>query len=241
MEQEAIRDFHEKIFLPDLLDAAESKVDGDPDVAHEVARVFIAHAAFLKYVSHSPPLPLALKLIDLPPSARIYSSYVNSFDSALNRLQTWTVEPRPRTSNGGTVTVLPQDQAGVSPITSSQRKRIKSYLKVRSSCRLPYELFLISTPSLDSAMSSPPSTLPNLPRILPTSSCSTRTSIPDASRISPLVHAARVARWRSRAAARHQGGARPRRWSRDGYERAKAGKRGASEVTLLAATDWEQV
>lgn len=67
-----------------------------------------------------------------PRRRRIYSSYVNSFDSALSRLQTWTVEPRPRTSNGGTVTVLPQDPTATSatPISSSQRKRIKSYLKV---------------------------------------------------------------------------------------------------------------
>lgn len=46
-EQEAIRDFHEKIFLPDLLTAVEAN-DVDADVANDIARVFTEHAAFLK-------------------------------------------------------------------------------------------------------------------------------------------------------------------------------------------------
>lgn len=55
-EQEAIRDFHEKIFLPDLLEAVQSSpapslpAADTSAVACDVARVFVRHAAFLKLV-----------------------------------------------------------------------------------------------------------------------------------------------------------------------------------------------
>ncbi|KAK4702974.1 hypothetical protein P7C70_g3239, partial [Phenoliferia sp. Uapishka_3] len=127
---EAIRDFHESVFLPDLENAiADSPLvpsaTPDESAAERVARVFIRHAAFLK----------------------IYSSYVNAFDSALARLQTWTVNDLTRArsnstaSRGGSVTSSPQlgftprigafdpSAPAASTLSTNQKKRIKSYLK----------------------------------------------------------------------------------------------------------------
>lgn len=71
--QEAIRDFHEKIFLPDLLEAAQTSPSKLPSVdasaiACDVADVFVRHAAFLKWAvplaTHNPeadPSPLHLQ------------------------------------------------------------------------------------------------------------------------------------------------------------------------------------
>ncbi|KAL8283267.1 hypothetical protein RQP46_006045 [Phenoliferia psychrophenolica] len=92
------------------------------DSAERVARVFIRHAAFLK----------------------IYSSYVNAFDSALARLQTWTVVPEPPRARSNSSTSSPPlgstskmgsppydpSTPAASNLSTSQRKRIKSYLKI---------------------------------------------------------------------------------------------------------------
>lgn len=75
LAQEAIRDFHEKIFLPDLLVAASTSStttvglgEEEPvSAAMEVAKVFIRHAAFLKYVFLlSSFLPPSLTLLSAP-------------------------------------------------------------------------------------------------------------------------------------------------------------------------------
>ncbi|ORY42449.1 hypothetical protein BCR35DRAFT_41254 [Leucosporidium creatinivorum] len=119
---EAIRDFHEKIFLPDLLEAVQSSPapslpSADTSaVARDVARVFVRHAAFLK----------------------IYSSYVNGFDAALARIQSWAMDStRPTTSSGaspqigsGSPHAFDPSAAIVTHLSTNKRKRIKSYLKV---------------------------------------------------------------------------------------------------------------
>jgi hypothetical protein len=74
-------------------------------------------------------------------SFRIYSSYVNGFDSSLARIQSWSADSRPSTSNGiaspalgsaGHPSMLFDPSASiVSTLSTSQRKRIKSFLKVR--------------------------------------------------------------------------------------------------------------
>jgi hypothetical protein len=50
--QDAIREFHDKIFLPDLLDAVQSSdtlaVEQELSLAEQVGKVFIRHVAFLK-------------------------------------------------------------------------------------------------------------------------------------------------------------------------------------------------
>lgn len=142
-EQEAIRDFHEKIFLPDLLDAVQSSPapslpSADPSsVACDVARVFVRHAAFLKcvqflrFLSRAEPLTIFTH-------RRIYSSYVNGFDAALARIQSWAMDStRPSTSSGvspqigsGSPLAFDPSAAIVTHLSTNKRKRIKSYLKV---------------------------------------------------------------------------------------------------------------
>ncbi|KAM0749495.1 hypothetical protein T439DRAFT_348910 [Meredithblackwellia eburnea MCA 4105] len=119
---EAIRDFHESIFLPDLIEAVRpSAVDPTPmEPAVRIAQVFIKHAAFLK----------------------IYSSYVNAFDSALARLQSWTTSTetptRSRANSTASSPALTSSSRMGSPdpnapppstLSTSQKKRVKSYLK----------------------------------------------------------------------------------------------------------------
>lgn len=45
--QEAIRDFHAKILLPDLIAAGESSADSR-NVADEIGKVFSSHVSFMK-------------------------------------------------------------------------------------------------------------------------------------------------------------------------------------------------
>jgi hypothetical protein len=45
--QEAIRDFHAKILLPDLIAAGESSADSRV-VADEIGKVFSSHVSFMK-------------------------------------------------------------------------------------------------------------------------------------------------------------------------------------------------
>ncbi|GAA5861561.1 hypothetical protein JCM8547_008073 [Rhodosporidiobolus lusitaniae] len=112
---EAIRDFHRKILLPDLLDAA--RVGGDSTVvASKVGEVFTKHASFMK----------------------IYSSFINSLDDAFARIQTWaksSSSSRPGTSNGftspnlGSATTFDAAAGVPSSLSSSQKKRIRAWLK----------------------------------------------------------------------------------------------------------------
>ncbi|GAA5882490.1 hypothetical protein JCM3774_006130 [Rhodotorula dairenensis] len=111
---EAIRDFHAKILLPDLLAAAESSPDLRV-VADNIGEVFSSHVSFMK----------------------IYSSYINGFDDALARIQSWA-KPTPSRSPllpspaspliGGLASY--DAAAGIqSTLSASQKKRIKSWLK----------------------------------------------------------------------------------------------------------------
>ncbi|GAA6057360.1 hypothetical protein JCM3770_005725 [Rhodotorula araucariae] len=114
---EAIRDFHRKVLLPDLLAAVRGGGDSTV-IAGKVGDVFVQHASFMK----------------------IYSSYINSFDDALARIQTWaktTSRSRSNTASGapvaspalGSSTMFDATASVASTLSSSQRKRIKSWLK----------------------------------------------------------------------------------------------------------------
>ncbi|GAA5895216.1 hypothetical protein JCM6882_006617 [Rhodosporidiobolus microsporus] len=114
---EAIRDFHRKILLPDLLAAVRGGGES-VEVAGKVGEVFMQHASFLK----------------------IYSSYINGFDDALARIQTWakttSSSSRPGTSAGnygspalGSLTSFDATAGIASSLSSSQKKRIKSWMK----------------------------------------------------------------------------------------------------------------
>jgi hypothetical protein len=66
---------------------------------------------------------------------RIYSSYVNAFDSALIRLQSWTLDSRPSASSSRSPNLSSSDSkidtsVLLPNLSTSQRKRIKSFLKV---------------------------------------------------------------------------------------------------------------
>ncbi|KAH8110676.1 hypothetical protein DFH11DRAFT_1860250 [Phellopilus nigrolimitatus] len=139
---EALFIFHKESFLPALERAAapllsqSATADADSDgklsseVAMSVGRSFVAHAAFMK----------------------MYSSYINNFENSVSRIRQWVVDrsaqgpgsstTTPSSSsahlaNGGSL-MSPMAQnaaqhesasAGKVNLTSSQRKRIKSYLK----------------------------------------------------------------------------------------------------------------
>ncbi|GAA6008333.1 uncharacterized protein JCM10292_005536 [Rhodotorula paludigena] len=114
---EAIRDFHRKVLLPDLL--AANRAGGDSVVvAGHIGDVFVQHASFMK----------------------IYSSYINSFDDALARIQTWAKtsgRSRSNTSTSasgsspalGSLNAFDATAGLPSTLSSSQKKRIKSWLK----------------------------------------------------------------------------------------------------------------
>lgn len=134
---EALFSFHMQNFLPALERKAAplmsrqpgSEVDGEMSarVARDVAQVFVSHAAFM----------------------RMYSTYINNFDNCLARLKQWTTPPPPTVApvaaapNSSTAhvvglgltmsamgAVLPPDTpTSISPLTNSQRKRIKEFLK----------------------------------------------------------------------------------------------------------------
>ncbi|BGP15516.1 hypothetical protein JCM10213_006584 [Rhodosporidiobolus nylandii] len=106
---EAIRDFHRKIFLPDVLAAARAG-GNSMEVAARVSEVFVHHARALK----------------------IYSSYINGFDDALARIQTWAKSStRPSTAPGGASAFVTYDASAkiAASLSSSQKKRIKTWLK----------------------------------------------------------------------------------------------------------------
>ncbi|RDX55929.1 hypothetical protein OH76DRAFT_1337621 [Lentinus brumalis] len=134
---EALWVFHQQSFLPALerasapiLGKSQGEVDAQLslDVARDVANTFVSHAAFMK----------------------MYSTYINNFDNSVQRIKTW-ISDRPTTPSPGQAlspssssTQLaglgiamtansPSPDGGSSAnavvLTSSQRKRIKAYLK----------------------------------------------------------------------------------------------------------------
>jgi len=138
--------FHSQSFLPALEGAvqpllraptAETDVTGEISMtaATSIANVFVSHAAFM----------------------RMYSTYINNFDNAVQRLKQWTVDRRPAQSAPSSSLTSPNSStahlagmalqmsavsvssmadvstSGIPPLTTNQRKRIKSYLK---RCRL---------------------------------------------------------------------------------------------------------
>ncbi|PFH54653.1 hypothetical protein AMATHDRAFT_134378 [Amanita thiersii Skay4041] len=143
---EALFSFHKDSFLPALETAAApvmrssselQEVDADGQlsikVARDVGNMFLKHAAFM----------------------RMYSTYINNFDSSVQRIKYWTSDR----STGGGASLSPSSSAvqlaglglsmsaisspsvlpdavptsGVPTLTTSQRKRIKAFLK---RCRL---------------------------------------------------------------------------------------------------------
>ncbi|KAF8585852.1 hypothetical protein K439DRAFT_1632325 [Ramaria rubella] len=139
--------FHSQSFLPALEHAAKKLLRGpnaEPDVngeismtaATSIANVFVSHAAFM----------------------RMYSTYINNFDNAVQRLKQWSIDRRAPVPVPGVSMTSPSSStahlagmglqmsvvsvagvgdnavaAGLQPLTTSQRKRIKAYLK---RCRL---------------------------------------------------------------------------------------------------------
>ncbi|GBE78268.1 hypothetical protein SCP_0111510 [Sparassis crispa] len=135
--------FHKQNLLPALehvsapllapkQDSSQHDVDGSQslDVARQVAQTFVAHAAFMK----------------------MYSTYINNFDNSVQRIKAW-VSDRPGTPSSvlaassstaqlvglglsmsavSAPSVVPDSgptSNSTAPLSSSQRKRIKSYLK----------------------------------------------------------------------------------------------------------------
>lgn len=127
--------FHKDIFLPALELAAnpvlrpqanqsEQEMEGvlSANAARGIARTFVSHAAFM----------------------RMYSTYINNFDHSVQRIKQW-VSDRSGTGTSSSPSLTSQaaagagssnaasDPSGGPQLTSSQRKRIKGYLK---RCRL---------------------------------------------------------------------------------------------------------
>ncbi|KAH8919815.1 Dbl homology domain-containing protein, partial [Atractiella rhizophila] len=127
--------FHESVFLPNLESAVEilfiKRKAGDTVdtafirfMADQVARVFTQHSAFFK----------------------LYAPYINNFDLALSRLKAWNApkSPPPPTSSssysmaksvssmGAAVSLGMSgitEQNSSMPLSESQKKRLKGYLK----------------------------------------------------------------------------------------------------------------
>ncbi|KAH9946674.1 hypothetical protein B0H21DRAFT_742600 [Amylocystis lapponica] len=146
---EALFIFHKESFLPALESASApllgplggpSPADADGylslDTANKVAQTFVSHAAFMK----------------------MYSTYINNFDNSVQRIRTWALDKPSTPSSGQTLSpsssnaqlvglslamsgisapsAMPENgsmNSNVATLSSSQRKRIKSYLK---RCRL---------------------------------------------------------------------------------------------------------
>jgi len=147
---DALFSFHHDSFLPALEGAAAplmkpaaelQKLDPDGqlslDVTKAVGNIFVKHAAFM----------------------RMYSSYINNFDSSVQRVKYWTSDRNTPGSSSPGNTLSPSSSSaqlvglgismamaapnaladnlsaatGIPNLTTSQRKRIKSYLK---RCRL---------------------------------------------------------------------------------------------------------
>ncbi|KZV75588.1 hypothetical protein PENSPDRAFT_624362 [Peniophora sp. CONT] len=128
---EALFSFHSNNFLPALEHAAaailrlRSAASEDPDgrlsltAAVAVAGAFVDHAAFM----------------------RMYSTYINNFDNAVDRIRLWTVDRvgANGSPNPGALTPSAQvvglglgsnsSEGSTPPLNASTRKRIKHYLK----------------------------------------------------------------------------------------------------------------
>ncbi|KAK0456257.1 hypothetical protein EV421DRAFT_1895502 [Armillaria borealis] len=142
---DALFSFHKESFLPSLEVAAaplmKPKADQDADadgqlslnVAKAVGNIFVKHAAFMK----------------------MYSSYINNFDHSVQRVKYWTSDRNVSGSSSPGSTMSPSSStaqlvglgltmsavssptvvesssgpAGLPNLSSSQRKRIRSYLK----------------------------------------------------------------------------------------------------------------
>ncbi|CAL1695962.1 unnamed protein product [Somion occarium] len=140
---ESLFSFHKASFLPALERAAAPVmrpsdelllVDADGETsmsaARAVAQAFVSHAAFMK----------------------MYSTYINNFDNSVQRIKAWLSDRSgspgqslsPSSSSAGVVGlglamsaistpgVMPDGgpvNSNLAPLTSSQKKRIKSYLK----------------------------------------------------------------------------------------------------------------
>lgn len=140
---ESILTIHRDNFLSALEKAVKPLLEGTDDeegllsaqAAHNVGDVFRTYIAYMKQ----------------------YSSYINNFDNALSRMQTWTAATTPGHSVPGTpaygkvnspgshsiasaavsagmsAAVLPMADTphSGSPMSTSQKKRVKTFLKVR--------------------------------------------------------------------------------------------------------------
>ncbi|KAG7450322.1 uncharacterized protein BT62DRAFT_927638 [Guyanagaster necrorhizus] len=142
---DALFSFHKESFLPSLEVAAaplmKPKADQDADiegqlslnVAKAVGNIFVKHAAFMK----------------------MYSSYINNFDHSVQRVKYWTSDRNTSGSSSPGSTMSPSSStaqlvglgltmsavssptvvesssgpAGLPNLSSSQRKRIRAYLK----------------------------------------------------------------------------------------------------------------
>ncbi|KAJ7275319.1 hypothetical protein B0H12DRAFT_1005803 [Mycena haematopus] len=138
---DALFSFHKESFLPALESAAapimkssaelaEADADGQLSlsVAKAIGSMFLKHTAFM----------------------RMYSSYINNFDNAVQRVKNWSAAPgpangpqsvTPSTSQlaglGLALTAISAPSAtpdagaasGVPPLSTSQRKRLRTYLK----------------------------------------------------------------------------------------------------------------
>ncbi|KAJ7919155.1 hypothetical protein B0H13DRAFT_2231022 [Mycena leptocephala] len=140
---DALFSFHKESFLPALeiaaaplmkssAELAEADADGQLslNVAKAIGSMFLKHAAFMK----------------------MYSSYINNFDNAVQRVKNWTATPGPsNTSPAMTPSATSTSQlaglgltlsaisspvvtpdggaAGLPPLSTSQRKRLRTYLK----------------------------------------------------------------------------------------------------------------
>ncbi|KAJ6516319.1 Dbl homology domain-containing protein [Mycena sanguinolenta] len=122
---DALFSFHKESFLPALegaaapimessFDSAEADADGvlSLSVAKAMGGVFLKHSAFMK----------------------MYSSYINNFDEAVQHVRNWSAAPGPANVPSQVlmalgVTLDAGDTSGVSPLSTSQRKRLQTYLK----------------------------------------------------------------------------------------------------------------
>ncbi|KAK7064461.1 DH domain-containing protein [Favolaschia claudopus] len=137
---ESLFSFHKESFLPALeiaaaplmrssAELAEADADGQLSltVAKAIGNMFLKHAAFMK----------------------MYSSYINNFDNAVQRVKNWSAAPLP--TNGAPPVAPSASQlaglglalsaistpsmtgdggaSGVPTLSTSQRKRLRSYLK----------------------------------------------------------------------------------------------------------------
>ncbi|KAJ6516340.1 Dbl homology domain-containing protein [Mycena sanguinolenta] len=126
---DALLSIHKESFLPALenaaaptmklsSDLAEADADGQLSlsVAKAIGNVFLKHSAFMK----------------------LYSSYINNLDNAVQHIKNWSAAPANGPSSSSQlaapgVTLGAGAVSGVPPLSTSQRKRLRTYL---IQCRL---------------------------------------------------------------------------------------------------------